>query len=71
MEVASCDLEAGRCISELEKVLAAPGSKGIPAFSNDADWPGAATKPFVASHAWYLFAKWRYNPMRTSDTFPN
>lgn len=55
-------------IGELEKALvpsaAHPGTMSIPCHTNDPSWDGGATKGFVPSVCWYLFAKWNFNPMQ-------
>ena len=60
--------QAEHFIAELEKAMVlsrgVPGTLGIPCHSNDPSWEGGATKGFVPSVCWYLFAKWRFNPMQ-------
>jgi len=62
------NVRAEHTILELEKAMLPspthPVTMTIPCHSNDPSWEGGATKGFVPSVCWYLFAKWKFNPMR-------
>lgn len=59
--------KADRYLHEMESVMLRsaqfPETLGLPCMSSDPPWKTGAEKIFVPSQAWYLFGKWRFNPM--------
>jgi len=57
-------------LAELERSMipsqAFEGTYGMPCFTNNPRWSTGASRIFVPSQAWYLFAKWGFNPMDAS-----
>ena len=66
-EVAGDFKKAAKYIKELEDAMVEspkfPGTMGNPFSTTDPLWKGGSEKIFVPSQAWYLFAKWKFNPM--------
>jgi hypothetical protein len=59
--------KAAKYLAEMERAMIASekflGVVGLPCSSSDPAWTGATRKIFVPSQAWYLFGRWRFNPM--------
>lgn len=52
--------EMGKALIESELF---PGTAGFACFTSHPEWEGAASRIFVPSQAWALFAEWNFNPM--------
>ena len=61
------DVKAAEYLKALENAMASSkkfaGTAGLAAVTNDPSWTGASEKIYVPSQAWYLFAKWKFNPL--------
>lgn len=59
--------KANTYIAQLERAMTTsqrwPTTVGVPNLTNNPGWTGATTRIWVPSQAWYLFAKWNWNPM--------
>jgi len=70
-KVAGMSSKAERHLTELQKAVIwsrrFKGACGLPCFTSDPDWKGAAEKIFVPAQTWALFALWGFNPMETPD----
>lgn len=68
-QVAGMSADLTRTLNEMEAAVTNldANSSGWPCSSTLPPWTGAASKLFVPSGAWYLYAKWNFNPMNQAS----